>query len=223
MTEEQAGPQSISIKDGHLHIDGYPNANRVVRLASPSAKRLASLRLHQSTLRYCEDAMQELVRMSPISQVAASAMITGVAARYFSCFGKNNSKSVYPLEASQVFKGKQEAKECYLYWRSIRNKHLVHNESEMTSLYSGLVLGSQHEIQDVISLHVRAMIETDKEHCQLLFNLIDHTRKHVDSEIEKVLQRVFSEAHAMTPEERAALTPIQYKLPDTGAVEKTRD
>lgn len=214
------GPTGFSFDQGRLHVDGYPDARKLVEWPSEIGHRLAGLRLHQSALKFCEDAMQEFGIIKESHPLAAEAALIGIVSRYFSCFGRNEACA--RLNEDQIFHGMPKAKECFEYWKGIRDNHIIHDESELSELRTGIVLGQSSDVLDILSLQARPYLASDKELVQLLFNLIAHTHKKVLELIDDVLERAFVEVGALTPEQREALPEIRYVVPDSGAVNRTR-
>jgi hypothetical protein len=128
----------------------------------------------------------------------------------------------FTLKADRVFKNMPEAKAAFDHWKALRDKHIAHNDSEWTHLVSTLVLGPEAEVQDILSLQISPLLSPDDGSNQNLFNLIDHTRKHVLSEIDALLPRAFEEAKHMTPAERLALPPVAYSAPTAEKATQTR-
>jgi hypothetical protein len=214
------GPTGVRLADGRLHIDGYPDAKKLVELNSHVGHRLACLRRHQSALKFCQDAMQDFAATRNSHPLLAEAALIGIAARYFSCFGYNEASA--PLVAERVFKGTPDARKCFEHWKAIRDSHFIHDQSDLLSLRTGIVFGPNLEVQDILLLLAGPNVARDAEHAQLLFNLIDHTLKHASDEIGAVLERAFGEARAMTADERDALPEISYVAPRPEDVNKIR-
>ncbi|MGY2992885.1 hypothetical protein [Mesorhizobium sp. URHB0026] len=217
--ESSFSDPKVRVVDGGLHIDGYPDAAYLVLLKSKKAKRLVRLRAHQSALIFCERAMQELGAIPEDRSIAREAVLVGVAVKFFSCFGQN--AVVGPLSANRVFTAMPDARECYAYWKDIRDKHIVHDESALTFEGTGLVLGSGGDLHDVLSMKVSIEI-TDREHAQLLYDLIDHTLKHLEKEVSDLLPAVFEEAAAMTADERLSLPCMSFTKPNLSDVATRR-
>ncbi len=213
------GPTDISLIDGRMHVEGYPDAERVGALETPMARRLADLRLHESALMFSEQAMQEFGLMAE-RPLAREAILVGVVAKYFSCFGDN--KAAASLSADRVFKNMPDAKRCFEYWKALRDKHLIHNESAISHMVTGVVFGPRAEVQDILSLQMLPALDLDHEHCQLLYNLIDHTLKFVRDEIANLLPRIFKETNDMTIAERLILKDVVYTVPGSDAAFATR-
>jgi hypothetical protein len=124
---DYTGPTNIIEHETGFHIEGYPDAARYVQLDTILFRRLADLRMHQSALRLCEAGMQAFGALEDKRSDGARLMLTGVVASFFSCFGQNNAS--LSLSSGRVFKGNADAKSAYNYWKALRNKLIIHNES----------------------------------------------------------------------------------------------
>ena len=193
-----------------LHVDGYPNAKRVVKWDSKKTERLAVLRVHESSLRFCQAAMQEFLKISPELPIASYAALIGIVAKYFSCFGKNLANG--PLSPDKVFKGMPEAKECFVYWKKIRDSHFINEEGVLNERVTGIVLGENEEAVDVVNLSVTASV-SDFEHQQLLYNLISHTLAHVIDDSEALRQSILEDAGKLSAEDRKNLADLRIDIP----------
>jgi hypothetical protein len=58
MSSPYTGPTGFTFRPDSLRIEGYPDADRVVKLTSATGKRLADMRLYDSDLGFCEQVMQ---------------------------------------------------------------------------------------------------------------------------------------------------------------------
>jgi hypothetical protein len=87
------GPTDIRVEEGRIHIDGYPNAERLAAMPGPIGKRIADLRLHQSDLIFCENAVTELAKIENASGVLARALWIAALVKFFSCFGSNKASA----------------------------------------------------------------------------------------------------------------------------------
>jgi hypothetical protein len=208
---DYTGPTNIIERETGFHIEGYPDAARYVQLDTILFRRLADLRMHQSALRLCEAGMQAFGALEDKRSDGARLMLTGVVASFFSCFGQNNAS--LSLSSDRVFKGKAEAKSAYKYWKALRNKLIIHNESGYCTQITGIVLGKNSEVQDILSTQIMVDITGDEVTHQNLYQLIVDTQKYVGSEIDALLPRVFEQARLMPAEKRAALPDVRWVVP----------
>jgi hypothetical protein len=208
------GPTGSRMENGLLHIDGYPTAERLAEMPAPLGKRIADLRLHQSDLVFCEEAMQELAKVVPAVGTVARALLIAVLTKFFSCFGRNEASE--PLQPGRIFKGEAGAMEVFNYFKALRNKHIVHNESVMTYTRTAVVLGHGSAIQDIMSLQFFPEL-MDEAHPQQLYELVAYTLKAVAKEIEDARAAGFAKLRAMTAEQRAALPDLPPYIAPTAA------
>ncbi|QIG50974.1 hypothetical protein G5V57_26535 [Nordella sp. HKS 07] len=201
------GPMGIALIAKELHVEGYPDAVMIGKLNSKVSRRLAVLRLHQSALMTAHALIARL-RAHPFEDSElAHGILVGTVATYFSCFGKNNA--VFTLAPDRIFAKRSDIKEVFHYWKDIRDRHLIHNESEMTQMRTGVVLGNGGRVIDILSFQVSARIALDQEHQQSLQDLISFTMKRLLEEIDGLIPRVFQEVELMNPEQRMRLPSMQ--------------
>lgn len=214
------GPTDIRHVGETLHVDGYPDAAQLAVLNTKLGHRLADLRMHQGALGQCEVAMQSYGSLkNQLDPATAHVLLTGIVATFFSCFGRNEASLT--LSANKAFRGQKNAKLAFDFWKDIRNKLFIHNEGGYDALISAVVLGHKSEVQDILSMQLTADV-TDDANIKNLYALIVHARKFVTTEIDSLLPRVFDEARAMTPGQRAALPDAKYTVPTVADASKTR-
>ena len=214
------GPTAMRIVGDKLHIDGYPDADRVVCWEAPIAKRLADLRMHQATVDFCEKAMQEFAKTPEGARTAAEAILIGVVASYFSCFGDNQASLT--LSVNRVFKGREDAKMAFEHWKAIRNKVLIHNESSINFMVTGIALTREGDVEDILSLMINPSIMDDQQNLQNLYELIAYTQRFLQQEITELLARAFNEAMSMTRDSRLGLGNVTYVVADVSNPRFTR-
>jgi len=217
-------PFGIEVRDGQLHIDGYPTAKRVCKIATKKAKKLADLRLHEVDLTFCANTMQLMgVLGKPHKDEAIEnlkqreAFLIAVLVRFCACFGKNIARSQLPIN---IFNNKPYAQEAFKYTRNLRNKHVVHDENNCRYSTTCAVLDEKNELIDVIS--IRSQFYMEWSFYENLFNLISDAQKYVASEIEKIRGEVLLEVNALGVGTRAGFPDVQHSFPNPSDVIKPR-
>jgi hypothetical protein len=119
-------------------------------------------------------------------------------------------------------KGQDDAKAAFSFWKDVRNKLIVHNESGYSTLVTGVVLGKDAVVHDILSTLVTADMTGDQAACKNLYELIVAAQKHVAKDIDAILPRVFEEVKLMTAEARAALPDVIYVVPSREKLAQTR-
>lgn len=119
---------SFSKTESGLRIDGYPDATGLIPLRSRKAKRLAHLALHKLDLEFALACLYEINKVDEESYVQLESLWRSSIVHYFKCFGK--SKSRFQLQFGAIYKKEPlVALEVYEYFKSLRDKHLVHDEN----------------------------------------------------------------------------------------------
>jgi hypothetical protein len=224
----------ITVTEGNLHIDGYPAARRFVKLsAHPFGQKIADLRLHQSDLMFCAQAMQQyglhLKQPMPNDCQQPSNLMDikiyeiAILTKFIGCFKK--SKGRKRLVKEDVFAGDVNAMTSFRYFESLRDKHIVHDENPLQDVVVGVVLGENNEVIDIISLGKKMQhdISGYLNEAQNLYNLIDHTLKYVTGEIDKNLKSCFEWLRKMQSEQLSKMHDVKMDWVDTSqAIDQTR-
>lgn len=221
---KKIGPTDIKITHGNIHIDGYPNAQRIVKMPKePFGKQLADLRLHQSDLIFCEQAIQKYRSFikTPENTLDIDVYLTAILAKYFICFKK--SKGRESLNKINIFSNNHMALQAFDYFESLRDKHIIHDENPLNLSITSIILGENNKVIDVFSLMISAHFGEDPG-AENLHNLIVDTLKYVNFEIDKCLSKCFEWLNTISTEELKNYPDLKTDWPDTSQViGKTRD
>jgi hypothetical protein len=222
MSRPYTGPTGFRIQAEELHVEGYPDAERLVKLSTTIGKRLADMRLHQSDLEFCERVLQIMGNAIPTAEPSndlSRALWICALTKFYSCFGNSGSRA--ELNPKKVYAGSPDALKAFHYYKHIRNKNVVHDENNYAYATTGVVLGSGGDVEDILSLQAQIMTD-NRENGQNLYNLVDAARKYVSSQVNAILAKAFAEAHALSPEQRKALPAMQFSAPVPGDEAKRR-
>ncbi|MEE8261135.1 MAG: hypothetical protein V3R83_01520 [Gammaproteobacteria bacterium] len=121
-----------------FHIEGFPDAVKVIRIDGRKARKLADLALHKADLNFALECLEEINRAPEQPHVLRQALWRAAVVHFIKCFGA--SKARFSLDARTVYKGDAGAMEPYWYFDSLRNKHLVHDENSYAQCLPGAVL-----------------------------------------------------------------------------------
>ncbi|MDA1090283.1 MAG: hypothetical protein O3A85_08235 [Proteobacteria bacterium] len=215
-----------------IHVDGYPTADRVVRMVGKQALKLAALRLHESDLKFCHDAMQQLGLIDKLLPTGANnksdmnahtlrtALWTSILVKYFSCFG--SGKRSLRLNAEDVLKDEApEALEIFQFFKDLRDKHIVHDVNNYNYSETGAVLEADGTLLDILSVTIR-VVDGDDAY-QNMFNLIEVTRTFVSAWSEKMLSDLFAELGEISPNEILIWDVMEYEKPQPADIAKARN
>ena len=212
---------SLSQTDSGLHIDGFPEAVRVIALSGDAANEIADLALHQCDLMIASAALQSL-NNSLIAHVLQDALWTAALVHYFKCFssGSRNRLSAETIYASAP----PEALEAFRYLKALRDKHLVHDVNGFSQVATGAVIaapGKGYQIEKIVSVTSRAVsLDVNFGNCSLL---IQDALEWVKSRYDQLCEEIKPELEGRAYEDLLASPSLSLESPTpTDEISKPR-
>lgn len=125
-----------------FHVEGFPDAVKLIKLDDPKAKRLADLALHHADLIYADECLDALNTIPETQRVVRRAVWEASIVHFVKCFGGPSSR--FQLSPKKVYGGEPPvATEVFRYFRDMRNKNVVHDENSYAQALPGAVLNAQ--------------------------------------------------------------------------------
>lgn len=213
---------SISKIEQGFHIEGFPDAVKVLRITGPKSQRLADLALHKADLDFALEFLTSINQVPEQPYVLRQALWRSAIVHFIKCFGQSEAR--FSLDPKQVYKGDSEAFEPYEYFQSLRNKHLVHDENSYAQCLPGAVLnkkGMDHKIAKIVCL---SMIgdTLGQENYSNLHLLVTRAREWVIAQFDELCAILTSEFESKSYDELLALDGITYTAPGPDDVHKAR-
>lgn len=130
----------VSQTETGLHIEGFPDAVKVIGINGPEAKKLADLSLHKEDLEFADACLDAINKTPEEPFVTREALWRSAVVHFLKCFG-NGAR--FQLSADKIYKGEPpEALMAFNYFKGLRNKHLVHDENSYAQSIPGAVLSN---------------------------------------------------------------------------------
>jgi hypothetical protein len=196
-----------------FQIEGIPDGYMVVELESKTAQRLADLALHRNDLEF---ALQSLESLNPITDNLhlREALWRSSIMHYFKCFGGNASR--FSLQADQILKTEGPlASEIHDYFKSLRNKNLIHDENSYTQSLPCAVLNNgtkSYKVEEIVC--TTADISTlGQSNYENLHNLISKALAWVITEFDVREKMEKTELEKMSYEQLSKMNPAVWKKP----------
>lgn len=212
---------SLSRTDSGLHIDGFPDAVRVIALSGDAANEIADLALHQRDLTIASAALQSL-NSSLIATIIQEALWTAALVHYFKCFssGSRNRLSMEKVYAAAP----PEALEAFRYLKALRDKHLVHDVNGFSQVTAGAVIaapGKGYKIEKIVSVTSHAVShDVNFGNCSLL---IEDALKWVKSRYDQLCDGLTPELEGRSYEDLLASPSLSMESPQpTNEITKPR-
>jgi hypothetical protein len=161
---------------GGIHLNGYPTAERVIRLTGKRATRFAHLALHLHDLQFAGECLEQLRSETHFPDIAREALWRSAVVHYLKCF--SDSAARFSLDSTIIF-DRGIPQQVHQYFRDLRNKHLVHDDNPyLQALPAGIIgrLGDTPKVQEVIVLSMRSDTLTPENlgNLDLLLNTAHH-------------------------------------------------
>ena len=125
----------ITKVDGGFHVEGFPDAVKLIRLDGPKAKRLADLALHRSDLVFAMECLEGINQVPEEPWVLREAIWRSAIIHVMKCYGSNDSR--FNLNVDSVLKGDLAGKEVFEFFQDLRNRHLVHDSNSYAQTLPG--------------------------------------------------------------------------------------
>ena len=212
----------ISRTDTGLHIEGFPDAVKVVRLNGLKAKRLADLALHKADLECAVQCLESINQVGDRPWVVQQALWRSAIVHMMKCFGDSGARS--QLSAKKIYKGDSLALTVFDYFKNLRNKHFIHDENSYAQSLPGAVLNKGNKpfkIEKIIC--VNTVAETlEQENYSNLQLLIEKARDWVDKEFEALCEALTKELEAEPYENLFKREAISFNVPTVNEIDKNR-
>lgn len=212
----------ISQRDSQLHIEGYPDAVALKRIDTPVARQLQATTLHLSDLLFCEAALKELNQLVSRHGVTPEALWVAAIARYFKCFGNSGARA--QLSAKKILKSHPGAEVVFIYFKDLRDKHLIHDESALTQGFTGVAvngIGAKYQVADIIAMSFNAFT-IDDAHLTQFSQLVNITLDWLRKKQKNLHNLLGAEYEKWARDDLLALPDITYTVPGSEAVRTKR-
>jgi hypothetical protein len=203
-----------------LHIE-HPNVVALKRIDEPIARQLQALALHHYDLGFSHDALGEIAKLDRSQRrerFLAEALWISSMARYFKCFGGNQSR--ISLSATKVLKGHEDAKHVFRYFQALRDKHIIHDENPFSQAFAGVALGhrdAKPKVEGVLSMAFNKLTMDDEE-LRKFSDLLRLTIAWVDARRHELSDTLAQKYEQWTYDDLMALPDIPFTVPSSDQV-----
>lgn len=210
--------QVIQTGPGSGQIAGLPaNVVKLVQLDQddPLARRVAHLALHKADLQFAGEFLDALERLPQYHDKAKVGLWRSSIVHYFKCFGDAGHR--FQLDPKAVYKDRPpELLRAFELFKSIRNKHIVHDESTYTQCAVAAALNDgtagETKVERVVAL-VGALEVRNQENMSNLRALISYADEWIREQLEELITILKRRLNERPYSELAARPPmdVQFK------------
>lgn len=205
-----------------LHVEGFPDAVKVVALDGAAARKVADLALHRSDLDFALDCLEGINQVPGDAWVIRQALWRSAVTHYLKCFGRSQSRA--RLDPNDVYKDDVEAFEVYRFFKSLRNKHVVHDENSYSQCLPGAVLNGSESSTRISKILCSSAVGDTLEQANYgnLHLPTTRAREWVVSAFDEVCELLTSELEQIEHDELLARVEVKYAKPGPGDVHRSR-
>lgn len=203
----------ITPTEHEWHLEGFPNAVKIIRITGAKSRRLADLVLHRADLDFSLECLEAINHQPDEAYLARQALWRSAIVHFVKCFGQSASR--FSLDAKKVYKDEVGAHEPFTYFISLRNKHLVHDENSYAQCLPGAVLnkeGLDCKVAKIVCIGV-----IGETLCQNNYNnlhlLSTRARQWVEAQFDELCALITAELEAKSYNDLLAEDGISYTPP----------
>lgn len=208
---------SFEFRDGQIHILEYPSADMVLSLPDDNyTKRLKDLLLHWFDLQTAQKNLEAIRPDYP--DVVNSALAQNAILVFFKCFGKSEFRNNSLKESKILATHPPEAKKVFDYYKTLRDKHIAHDESRYAQVITGVILESQqpYPFVDVVNTITIADVfkgESNEKGLQSFYNLVCVSIEWVVHSIDELSDIIKNKYHEFSLEDFKDFCPLRLVIP----------
>ncbi len=204
-----------------LHIEGYPDALKVIKIKGRNAQRLSNLSLHEDDLRFAKECLEAINNIS--EEIIREALWRSAIIHFIKCFGNNRSRS--QLSSSKLYQNEpKEALEAFQYFDNLRNKHFVHDENSYSQSIPGAILNDgrkDYKIEKIVCCPVSG-VTLENENWGNLKLLIERAIIWVHSEFEETCKKLTEELEKENYDDLMTRDEMGFSIPLLNEIDKSR-
>lgn len=213
----------FAISESSFHIEGFPDCVKVIAVNDPQSKRIADLALHKMDLEFAKACLCEIMGNSALPDIVKESLWRSSVIHFMKCFGDSASRS--QLSARKILQGQPpEAMDAYIYFKSLRNKHFIHDENSYSQCLPGAILNNgtkSYKIEKIVCFgaNVNTSVQENINNLRLL---IEQTISCVTTEFDQACESVTKKLEKIEYSELLNKDELSYKVPHTKEIHNSR-
>lgn len=214
---------NITKTAGGFHIEGFPNAVKIIQIDQPQSKKLADLFLHKTDLEFALRSLEEINGVPDQDLFLRQVFWRSAVVHYLKCFGGNkarsrlNKKEIYKKEDTTAF-------DAFEYFKNLRHKHIVHDENSYSQCIPGAILNQHnhsYKIEKIvcISATVNSLAQENYNNLHLLITV---AMAWAVNEFDALCEILTKELEVKSYDSLLKMQSITYRPPTVDQVKNNR-
>lgn len=213
-----------TINKNSLHIEGFNDAEKVIRVDGPQARRLSDLLLHKTDLDFAKKCLDTINIAPEDPHIIREALWRSAIIHFLKCFGDSGAR--FNLSAKKILKKEPpQAMIAFNYFKGLRNKHLVHDENSYAQSIPGAILNKgnkEYKIEKIICF--AAIAKTlEQDNFSNLKRLIQASHSWVVKHFDQLCEILTKELEKESYENLCTRETLNYRVPKVDEMDKKRN
>ena len=216
-------PLDITFTDGQMHIDGYPDAVKVIALQGVDAQRAGELIAHRGDLLFAVECLDRREKYLVDDPQLDEPLWRSAVAHYIKCFKRSARREKLAIGEILAVES-PEATEAHKYFEALRDKHHAHDENNMGIVCVGAILngaGHHPKLARIVASEVYA-VTTDPGTVSTLRQLIECALSWTEVEFEALNTKILNDLEKQPYEALLAQSALQWTVPSPGDIARTK-
>jgi hypothetical protein len=206
---------SIQIEEGKVRIHDFPDAAKFVVIEGEKAKRIADLYLHNIDMNFALKCIREISITSNDEDFHNEVFWRCAILHFTKCFGDSAGRFV--LNRDKVYKKHGLlAKEIFDFFKSLRDKHYVHDENScLIAMPLGVIADSKksYNVEKIVVPAFRVAL-LNPESLSNLANLILAAIEWIEQQFDVVADQLTVELESFSREDLLNMKEAVYSNPN---------
>ncbi len=205
-------------------IDDYPDAVAVVAVDDESAERIQDLALHERDLAFARACLDAIPKVADELGVVHHALWRATIVHFIKCFSTGARER---LDRDIIYARIEKADialQCFDYFSTLRNRHVVHDVNDYTQAAAGAVINRRdapYKIEKIVCISLVG--ETlDQQGYSNLYLLIDTAAAWVRQRLDELCVELTDELEALEYDRLIKMPPLTQTAPKLEAIERAR-
>lgn len=216
----------FEVSDGKIHILDYPNANKVLSLPDDClTKQLKDMLLHWYDLMEAKNSLEAINSNYP--DIINKALAQNAIVVFYKCFGTNKSRNNSLKKDKILANYPPEAKAVFEYYKNLRDKFIVHDESRLAQVFTGVILQTDKippfvDIVSTAAIAEKFKSEKEIEGLSSFYRLTLVALQWVENKIDELSDLIKKEYYLKDLTEFEGLETLSLSVPNNEDVFKRR-
>ncbi|MCA2256011.1 hypothetical protein JF710_22785 [Mycobacterium intracellulare] len=202
--------------------DDDPELLKVVAIPDALSKAVAHMGLHELDLHKAAKYLDELDKRGYMNgDTVAEALWYSALVALFKCFGNSNAR--IRLDPTVIYTDDHQLQQ-FKYWKSMRNKYLVHDDNDGMQSHVFALLRRPDYRPSIAKVEVLTLdgVTIYKDNAAVVRELVNTAREWVQAESIRLSSLMSAALNNMTFEELDALPPVRISHTNHETVHRTR-